>query len=317
MICSCQGRPAQKTLIIDVDSIISAVDIHTPQRWVGKQFPWPTYRVRITIEKDKLVILPFSIDEAFPLWMWDLRSDRVQTIGSFISKDLDFWHVDADENVLITFEVNWDEHPLLVHQTRWTLTRGEVLDRKIFRLFLGGRRVSRRDIFLKSHHNFGRTTEARVRLKGCHTTIFLIYDHAIQRLSLRWFDSTEPITDRAGQPGGGPCLAPLLKYGWMSEHKGIAVWNAATGTTTLHGYQLDFREVSAHKRLAAPLPPPSSDVWARRFAAFFMDSCLSPFGDHEVFGMASDDGIQLWFFNPNFVPDLPFAEPFLAMQESG
>ena len=30
-----------------------------------------------------------------------------------------------------------------------------------------------------------------------------------------------------------------------------------------------------------------------------------PFGDREVFGVATKDGIQFWFFNPNFTPDLP------------
>lgn len=41
------------------------------------------------------------------------------------------------------------------------------------------------------------------------------------------------------------------------------------------------------------------------------------FGDHEVFGVSSEEGVQLWFFNPNFVPGLPDARPFLPMEESG
>ena len=31
---------------------------------------------------------------------------------------------------------------------------------------------------------------------------------------------------------------------------------------------------------------------------------VKPFGDQEVFGLAGDGGVELWFFNPNFVPDL-------------
>lgn len=37
---------------------------------------------------------------------------------------------------------------------------------------------------------------------------------------------------------------------------------------------------------------------------------MQVFGDREVFGLASDDGAQLWFFNPDFLPDLSFAKPF-------
>lgn len=33
--------------------------------------------------------------------------------------------------------------------------------------------------------------------------------------------------------------------------------------------------------------------------------------------MVSDDGMQLWFFNPDFVPDTPCVEHFLAIEESG
>lgn len=41
------------------------------------------------------------------------------------------------------------------------------------------------------------------------------------------------------------------------------------------------------------------------------------FGDCEVLSAATRDGIQLWFFNPGFVPDSPGAKPFLAMEKSG
>lgn len=44
---------------------------------------------------------------------------------------------------------------------------------------------------------------------------------------------------------------------------------------------------------------------------------MQSFGNREVFGLASADGVQFWFFNPNFVPDIPGVEPLLAMEESG
>lgn len=31
--------------------------------------------------------------------------------------------------------------------------------------------------------------------------------------------------------------------------------------------------------------------------------------------MASRDGIQIWFFNPNFAPDIPSVEPFQALEK--
>lgn len=49
----------------------------------------------------------------------------------------------------------------------------------------------------------------------------------------------------------------------------------------------------------------------------FSETPLPLFGDHEVFGVANEDGIQLWFFNPNFTPDIPDAESFLPIEESG
>lgn len=109
-------------------------------------------------------------------------------------------------------------------------------------------------------------------------------------------------------------LAPHIYYIWVPWYRGIAVCNAATGTTTVHRYQLDIREVSA-KNLLGARPPPSSRM--REYTGRLMSGCFTPFGDREVFGMASYDGIQLWFFNPDFVPDIPGAEPFLAVEESG
>lgn len=43
---------------------------------------------------------------------------------------------------------------------------------------------------------------------------------------------------------------------------------------------------------------------------------LQRFGDCEVCDVARHDGIYLWFYNPNFVPDILGAEPFIPMEES-
>lgn len=31
--------------------------------------------------------------------------------------------------------------------------------------------------------------------------------------------------------------------------------------------------------------------------------------------MAGEGGVQLWFFDPDFVPDIPGVEPLLALEE--
>lgn len=62
-----------------------------------------------------------------PIYVWDLSADQVQEIGSFL--DVWLWHLDAEDNVLVTFEIDWDKRPLDVRQTKWTLT-GQHLDGK-------------------------------------------------------------------------------------------------------------------------------------------------------------------------------------------
>ncbi|KAL1991478.1 hypothetical protein VTN49DRAFT_4786 [Thermomyces lanuginosus] len=42
---------------------------------------------------------------------------------------------------------------------------------------------------------------------------------------------------------------------------------------------------------------------------------LQWFGDREVCGVAGEGGVQLWFFDPDFVPDIPGVEPLLALEE--
>lgn len=79
----------------------------------------------------------------------------------------------------------------------------------------------------------------------------------------------------------------------------LNIYNAANGTSIRHPYRLDFREVETSKNVF------------RKQAEYAPNSLLLPFGDREVFGLVSLDGIQLWFFNPNFVPDLPDAMPSL------
>ncbi|KAL1973995.1 hypothetical protein VTN31DRAFT_5555 [Thermomyces dupontii] len=217
--------------------------------------------------------------------------------------------MDADEDVLVVFEINWNEQPPLVQQTKWSLTGGERLDCKRFPLSLGGRPVAGKDILPAWHRTYGRKTMAQLNLKNADVVMLLAYNHAVDRLSVRWINCADPIND-FGMPGPRVPLAPRIFYRWAPGCEGIAVSDTATGMTTVHPYQLDTREVSARKLLSARRPPASRSPNVTQILASF----LLPFGDNEMFGLASDDGTQLWFFNPDFTPDLSFAEPFLSMK---
>lgn len=306
------SRLLAKQSLIHVGRVILERDIQTSSGWREKLFPRAIKR--LTVEKGKLIILPGSLDGPRPLWIWDLHTDQAKTIGFFQHPDGSFWHMDADESVLVTCDINWDADPPLVHQTKWTLARWEVLDWKTFHLSLRGRRVSNNDIFKIHHRTYGRKTEAELQLRDGCTTLYLTYDHVVDRISVRWLDCAEPIKNHIGCPCYGIPLAPHIYYRWTSLRGGIAVCDAATDMVTVHPYQLDSREIYIRHRLSSP-PPPSSD--RDYFTSFIMSFCLVPFGDREVFGTASKDGMQLWFFNPDFVPDVPDAEPILAMEESG
>lgn len=86
------------------------------------------------------------------VYIWHLGSDHFRSIGTFSNQWL--WRVDPDENVLITFEINWDTHPPEVQQTKWTLT-GMLLDQKQFHLLVPGCRVDKRYSLQDSYSGSG------------------------------------------------------------------------------------------------------------------------------------------------------------------
>lgn len=147
-----------------------------------------------------------------------------------------------------------------------------------------------------------------------YVAIRLTYDSTVDRLSLHWIDSAKPINDVAF-PLGCNSLTLHIIYRWALQYRGIVVYNAARDTATVHPYQLCAREVTTRSLLAVRLPSNLRQVLP--YIELVKFSTQWPFGDREVFGLGTDDGIQLWFFNPTLVPDLADAEPFLAMEESG
>lgn len=141
-----------------------------------------------------------------------------------------------------------------------------------------------------------------------NATMHIIYDHAEDRLSLRWIDCVEPVTVSEYSRRFGS-VAPNIVYRWATKLKGIMVYNAATGATTVRPYELDAREVSADILLGAESPRPRD--FTRGHDCTFPSKCCR---DSEVYCVVGNDGVQLWFFNPDFVPDLPNAEPFLGIE---
>lgn len=163
------------------------------------------------------------------------------------------------------------------------------------------------------NHTYGYKTMTQLHNENGDTKSFihLTYDHAADRLSTRWIDSVERIAITGWGRTNYP--VPYLIYRWAEQPKGILVCNALTGTMTVRPYQLDIREVSARDQFSVTSPRAHMMRSDEDRDSFPLGWC----GDRAVLCVASDDGLQLWFFNPDFVPDIPDAEPFLAMEESG
>lgn len=292
-------------------------DIHTSQRLAERR----VLRVpsRVTIEKDKVIIIPNTVTQSYPIYVWDLCTDQFQTIGSF--SDLDLWYVDTDEDVPVTFEIDWKTHLPKVQQTKWSLVSGEQLSRKKFHLSVAGPRVDRR-VLQPSFNDWHRTSGHKTVTELYHVesdplyTLRLTYDYATDCLSLHWIHCAKPINDVALR---GRCnsLAPHIIYRWAVQHRGIVIYDVAADTATVHPYQFHAGEVITRQFICALLPPSPHEIRLEPLTNLKFFSTHWFFGDREVFGVGTRDGIQLWFFNPDFVPDLPDAEPFLAMEESG
>lgn len=97
--------------------------------------------------------------------------------------------------MLVTFEIDWDTHPPKVRQTKWTLT-GQRLDRKQFHLSLLGHRVGKVNIKpfdTPGIHTYGHRTLKRLALKTSEVDkVDLLYDDAIDKLSVRWNHCVQP-----------------------------------------------------------------------------------------------------------------------------
>lgn len=144
-----------------------------------------------------MVLYDMYSDPDAPFYIWDLSADQLRAIGSFW--DIQLWHMNVDENVLVISEVNWYTRPLQpqleVHQTKWTLT-GEPLGSKRFHLPLPLPVDRVKDIgylpgLYSNHRTFGHKTITRLYAqigKRKHTILDLMYDYSIDKLTLQRID---------------------------------------------------------------------------------------------------------------------------------
>lgn len=72
------------------------------------------------------------------VYVWDLSSNLVRKIGIDDFSDPSLFHLDADRDVLVVFQVNWKKYPPEVQQTKWMWKTGELLEKKLFLLSLAG-----------------------------------------------------------------------------------------------------------------------------------------------------------------------------------
>lgn len=292
-------------------SYLTAWNIHTKQQCAGGDFP--CFPNGIHLQRDKVVIAD-RLGEMERFWflhVWDLSSNRIEKYGRFT--DLCLWHLDWAENLLITFEINWNTPQPEVQQTKWTLMNGQPCDRRRFHLPISRETVDQLRPTLESCGfgticTHGRKTVRRVESPSpMKDSIDFIYDPAVGKLSVRWNWFRPEIPSHDSHHSA--FLNHNIVYHWNRKDNCLEIYNDDNQTTTRLPHYLDIREIKTSMGFKRPLG---------RVRSVLHDDepRLLAFGDREVFGLASDDGVQIWFFNPRFVPDVPGAKRFIPMGNS-
>lgn len=163
---------------------------------------FPDFCNHVFVQKGKVGTVHFEERRPPSVHTWDLSSKYLRKIGNF--SNLWLWHVDPEQDILVAFEIDWDTNPPNVQETKWTLT-GELLDTKQFFLSLPTLRVDRVK-FEQSYCNssphyhgivtFGNEIIRRLPYGRDGHTIDLIYNHNIDKLSVRWNDFMQPKIER-------------------------------------------------------------------------------------------------------------------------
>ncbi|KAL1995419.1 hypothetical protein VTN49DRAFT_1606 [Thermomyces lanuginosus] len=223
-----------------------------------------------------VVVAHFSSRWPEPIYIWDLRRNHVQKIGNF--SRLSLYYVSAIENVLVTFERVGLDQPPKMQQTKWKTTDGQLLEEKVFYLHLPADCPKRYFISPSFCRISSRKSVAYFMEYFDNLAMMCLeYDHAVDRLSVRCANDD---------------LARNIVYCYFDGTRNVAVCDAAAGKVTLHPVRFRGNRIIRIRTVSNSRPRDPYN------AAYF-----TTFGDREVFGLANKHGIQLWFFNPSFVPD--------------
>ncbi|KAL1990055.1 hypothetical protein VTN49DRAFT_6636 [Thermomyces lanuginosus] len=272
-------------------SLWTVIDLGQEEQSYDKNFPFVPSTV--IAGKDKLAMFWWDGGSS-TIYIWDLTADQSRKIGSIGNVTL--WHMNVDENMLVTFEIDWNQHLPMVQQTKWTLA-GQLLDRKRFPLSPSGcvhvRLIKETRLPLERHYRrcykFGHKTITRVASRDDENVMMdLVYDSTIDR-----FSAVSPNANRL-LDNHSTLITPYISYHYDSSLNRLHICNTANGTSRIYPYQQDRQEVTGGQRVV--------------------------FGDREVLCVQNDVGIQMWCFNPNFV--CPIGHPkrgffFLPMEENG
>lgn len=280
---------------------LTAWDLKTSKKFSGKIRGYPK---QMTLVKDTIVMIGQTVGS--PILLWDLNCGRIRSVGSFSPQELLVWHVDTDKNMLVVIEkLDLDTSPPRAQRSKWTLD-GELLERTFISASLSGRPADVKE-FLEFHFSacqtYGHRTVRGLLHEDHRHTMHLIYDYAVDHLSIR--SNYQGAVQNIYQSNSA-FLTPDIFYHWCDEKKVIEIFSPDQQTKPVVRYQPHAREVTVREWYKRA----KSDGWLDPG-----DLPLEPLGDREVFCLLSCDGIHFWFFNPNFTPDFPGAEPWIAAED--
>ncbi|KAL1992705.1 hypothetical protein VTN49DRAFT_4737 [Thermomyces lanuginosus] len=224
--------------------VVAAWDIHTSQKAAEKDFGHDA-PFQIIVTKDIAVSSSYS-EQSRPLFVWNLRSNQDHKIGYF-SPDL--FHADADESVLITFEIYWCSDLPEVWQIKWS-------QRETFAPSTHATCRDDRCPNFAEMHTYGHKTVTALPIleqRSVVATLYLLYDHVVDRLSFRWIDRTMPFMSEEFFYRSFDNLAPNINYYWGFNPDGVGVQNAITGTTAVRPYKVNIQQAKICDELALPI----------------------------------------------------------------
>lgn len=241
-------------------------------------------------------------DDPCPVYVWDLSSNHVQEIGEF-TYFIELCHLDVQENTLVVFEAVWETNPLEVHKTKWSTTTGQLLEEKVLHLPLPADGPLERSS----------TDRGRFRIYGSKSVahsiwsnkdskvwFYLEYNHSVDKLNVRSIHCCEPPGLHYYEVSGARLTRDLFYSFSRKKADYVAVYDASTGKATWHSVRVSTG--TSPRSIPEQSWEESVPYWSE-YAYYGFPNKYEVFGDREVFGFAGTHGVELWFFNPDYVPD--------------